>query len=104
MLSWIFAHFDWVVGFTTLLSVELMIRRKWYAWLAALGNQFVWLTYIIVASQYGLLPLNIILFVQNTRGLLAALRIERQLQDGHRSETHPVPDQVAPPASEGAHP
>lgn len=52
----------------------MMIRRKWYAWLAGLCNQFVWLTFIIVKGQYGLLPLNILMFVQNTRGLIIWLR------------------------------
>ncbi len=50
-----------------------MIRRKWYAWVFALLNQGVWLAFIIIKVQYGLLPLNILMTIQNTRGLLRAL-------------------------------
>ena len=84
---------DWIVGITTVISVELMIRRKWYAWLVSLANQFVWLTYIIVAKQWGLLPLNLVMFVQNTRGLISWLRNKEEL-DGkadHLSDASPPP-------------
>ena len=64
----------WVVAITTIISVELMIRKSWWAWLTGLLNQGVWLTYIIVESQWGLLPLNMFMVFQNARGLRAWLR------------------------------
>jgi hypothetical protein len=84
---------DWVVGATTLICVELMIRRKWYAWCFSIGNQFVWLTYIVVAEQWGLLPLNLVLFVQNTRGLIAWRREHRKVNS---HVEHRMPDKTTP--------
>lgn len=80
-MSWILRHFDLVVSVTTIISIEFMIRRKWYAWLLALLNQLVWFTYIMIAGQYGLLLLNVVLLVQNTRGLIA-WRVQ------HKATTH----------------
>ena len=91
-------HLDWVLGFTTLIGVELMIRQKWYAWVFSICNQFVWLTYIIVEQQYGLLPLNIALFFQNTRGLLKWSRLERE-KSQHGQADH-VSDKIVSSASE----
>lgn len=80
-MNWLLQYFDWVVGLTTVICVELMIRRKWYAWLASIGNQFIWLTFIITKEQYGLLPLNIIMFIQYTRGLITWPRYKEQQSD-----------------------
>lgn len=87
---------DWVVGFTTLIGVELMIRRKWYAWVFSIANQFVWLAYILVAKQYGLLPLNLVLFVQNTRGLIAW---RRELREVNSHVAHRMSDKTPPSSS-----
>lgn len=75
---------DWVVAFTTIICVELMIHRKWYAWLLALLNQGVWLTFIITREQYGLLPLNIMMVIQNTRGLITWWRLRRKADAADR--------------------
>jgi hypothetical protein len=47
-------------------------------WLASIGNQFIWLIFIITKEQYGLLPLNILMFIQYTRGLITWLRYQEQ--------------------------
>lgn len=80
-MNWLLQHFDWVVGFTTIICVELTIRRKWYAWLASLFNQFIWLIFILAKGQYGLLPLNILMFIQSTRGLIMWLHYKEQERD-----------------------
>lgn len=85
---------DWVVGFTTLVSVELMIRKKWYAWVTAILNQFVWLAFIYYEDQWGLLPLNLLLFIQNTRGLLAWLKTKDNDNNGKADR---MPDQTHTP-------
>ena len=91
-------YMDWIVGFTTLISVELMIRRKWYAWVTAILNQFVWLTYIYYEDQWGLLPLNIALFIMNTRGLLAWLRTE----DFNNGQEDHVPNKTDSPGCQAS--
>ena len=87
-------YLDWVVGFTTLINVELMIRKKWYCWLTALLNQGVWFAYIYFEGQWGLLPLNLCLVVKNTRGLLAWTRNKENNNDG---KTDHLPDAADTP-------
>lgn len=86
---WLFNYFDWVVSLTTLCCMELMIRQKWYAWIAGLLNQFIWLVFIISNDKYGLLPLNILMFIQNTRGLLNWSRIRRNAAQCNESHVPP---------------
>lgn len=64
-------YVDWIVGITTLISIELMVRKHYAAWWTGLLNQLVWSWYIYETQEYGLIPMNIALYIQNARGLLA---------------------------------
>ncbi len=88
-------YFDWIVGVTTIAASELMVRKKWYAWLANLANQGIWLTYIYLNKEWGLLPLNFFLTFQAVRGLRLWLRDER----GHHDKKDSLPDAAAPSPS-----
>lgn len=66
---------DWVVGITTLCCMELNMRKKWWSFLLATANQVVWTTFIISKEEYGLLPLNIALYVMNYRGAVKWRRL-----------------------------
>lgn len=69
---------DWVVGFTTLIIIELNMRKKWWSYLLALVNQIIWTIFIFTKEEYGLLPLNIALYFMNTRATLTWYRLHKQ--------------------------
>lgn len=46
----------------------LLAGNQWrYAWLVGLFNQSLWLTWIMVSGAYGLLPMNMALWIVYTR-------------------------------------
>jgi nicotinamide riboside transporter PnuC len=53
---------DWIVGCMTLLSMELIARKKWQGWAVGLVNQALW-CYLIVYQQqlWGLALLTVVL-------------------------------------------
>lgn len=96
----IFQYMDWVVCLTTIICVELQIHRKWYAWVFSLLNQFIWLAFIICKGQYGLLPLNVVMWVQNTRGLISWLRYVKE--EKRRAQSNHLSDETVSPIGETA--
>ena len=59
----------WIVSILTIISMELMIRKHRAAWVVSLANQALWLIYICLLREWGLLPLNAAMWVQSIRGL-----------------------------------
>lgn len=53
---------DWLVGALTLVSMELVARRRWEGWAVGLANQALW-AYLVVwrARLWGLAPLSVLL-------------------------------------------
>lgn len=58
---------DWVVGITTLICIELNMRKVWWSFLLAIANQPIWTVFIVTSGEYGLLPLNIMMYIMNSR-------------------------------------
>ncbi|TWU12832.1 hypothetical protein CA54_16580 [Symmachiella macrocystis] len=52
---------DWIAGFLTLISMEMIARHKWQGWAVGLVNQVTWLVLIFNRELWGLLPLNVVL-------------------------------------------
>lgn len=63
--------FGLLISLTTLVVTELLVRKSLWAWWASLANQGLWLGYIFYLGEWGLLPLNLAMIVQNIRGLRA---------------------------------
>lgn len=61
---------DWVLSVTTLICIELNVRKVWWSYLLALANQVVWTIFIVTSQKWGLLPLNIALYIMNTRAAI----------------------------------
>jgi hypothetical protein len=45
----------------TLLSMELIARKRWQGWAVGLANQALWLLLSVQNGLYGLLPLTVLL-------------------------------------------
>lgn len=52
---------DWVTGGMTVLSMELLAKRRWEGWAVGLANQFLWAWLIYTRELWGLAPLVAIL-------------------------------------------
>lgn len=52
---------DWLTGAMTVLSMELIGRKRWQGWAVGLINQTFWLWLVYTRELWGLLPLTAIL-------------------------------------------
>lgn len=73
---------DWIISISTIISIELMIRKLWYGWALALGNQVLWAILIYQKAAWGLYPLTALMTFQSIRGMFTWLR-EAQKENVH---------------------
>ena len=57
----------WILSAITITSMWLAGSRWRYTWLLTLGNQALWLTWIIAMGAWGLLPMNAALWIVYAR-------------------------------------
>ena len=60
----------WALSAITIAAMWLAGNHHPAAWWLSLGNQFLWLAFIIHERHWGLLPMNAAMFVVSTRNLL----------------------------------
>jgi hypothetical protein len=60
----------WILSGITIYTMFLAGNKNNNAWLIGLANQLLWLTWIIAIGAWGLLPMNIALWVVYTRNHL----------------------------------
>ena len=63
----IVTYLPWVLSAITIYMFLLAGNKSRHAWLVGLGNQFLWLMWIIASASWGLLPMNIALWVVYAR-------------------------------------
>lgn len=63
MLGLVSDYLPWLLSAITVWQLLLAGNRKPYAWAVMLVNQALWLTWIIASAEWGLLPMNIALWV-----------------------------------------
>lgn len=66
----IITYLPWLLSAITIYSMLLAGNKKRGAWLVGLVNQFLWLIYIFAAGAWGLIPMNIALWVVYSRNYL----------------------------------
>jgi hypothetical protein len=59
----IIQYLPWLLSLITIYSMLLAGNKKRGAWIVGLTNQALWLLWIILSSAWGLLPMNIALWV-----------------------------------------
>lgn len=52
----------YILSAITIYMFVLAGNKSKHAWLVGLGNQALWLTWIIISSTWGLLPMNLALW------------------------------------------
>ncbi len=60
-------YLPWLLSAITIWMFLLAGNKKKYSWLVGLFNQFLWLIWIVVSANWGLLPMNIALWVVYSR-------------------------------------
>lgn len=60
----------YILSAITIYMMFLAGKKNKYTWLVGLANQFLWLIWIIIIQSWGLLPMNIALWVVYTRNHL----------------------------------
>jgi hypothetical protein len=56
-------YLPWLLSAVTIWMTLLAGNKHPKAWLVGLCNQFLWLIWIVVASAWGLLPMNVALWI-----------------------------------------
>lgn len=56
-------YLPWLLSAITIWMTLLAGNKTRWAWAVGLGNQALWLIWIIVVSAWGLLPMNIALWI-----------------------------------------
>lgn len=56
-------YLPWILSALTIYTMYLAGEQKTYTWLVGLINQFLWSVWIIVSSSWGLIPMNIALWI-----------------------------------------
>jgi hypothetical protein len=82
---------DLLLAITTIVSMELMIRKSWLGWGVCLANQGFWVYYLCSTKQYGLLLLTAAMVIQAIRGICAWRRPEENHEDiktKHAADVH----------------
>ncbi len=70
MRGLIVAYLPWLLSAITIWTMFLAGDRKRHTWLVGLGNQALWLLWIVAASAWGLLPMNLALWIVYARNHL----------------------------------
>ena len=63
MKTFIIANLPWLLSAITIYSMLLAGNKRKGAWLVGLANQFLWMIWIVLSASWGLLPMNIALWV-----------------------------------------
>jgi hypothetical protein len=61
--AWLVSYLPWLLSAITIWMTVLAGNKHPSAWLIGLVNQFLWLVWIVLAGAYGLLPMNIALWI-----------------------------------------
>lgn len=61
---------DWVAMALTVLSIELVVRKRWYGFAVGMAAGAIWVAYWLPQSQWAAVAINVIFFWQNLRGVL----------------------------------
>jgi hypothetical protein len=70
MTRLVVVYLPWLLSTLTIYSMLLAGNKRQGAWAVALLNQFLWLLWILLSHSWGLLPMNIALWVIYARNYL----------------------------------
>lgn len=63
-------YLPWIMSAVTIWMTLLAGNKHKSAWLVGIGNQALWLTWIVTVGAWGLIPMNIALWIVYARNHL----------------------------------
>lgn len=63
-------YLPYLLSVISIYQIILAGNKAKHAWAVGLGNQSLWLTWILVSANYGFLPMNIAIWIVYTRNHL----------------------------------
>jgi hypothetical protein len=70
MKELVIKNLPWLLSAITIYSMLLAGNKRRGAWIVGLVNQALWLIWIVVSKSWGLLPMNLALWVVYARNYL----------------------------------
>lgn len=70
MTDFIIKYLPFLLSAITIYMMLLAGNKKRFSWLVGLLNQFLWLIWIVLSNSWGLLPMNIALWIVYSRNYL----------------------------------
>lgn len=70
MTDAIVRYLPWLLSAITIYTMVLAGNKRRGAWIVGLVNQLLWLLWIVLAGAWGLLPMNVALWVVYARNYL----------------------------------
>lgn len=67
MTTAITTYLPWLLSAITIWMTLLAGNKSRHAWLVGLANQALWLVWIVVTTTWGLIPLNVALWIVYAR-------------------------------------
>ena len=67
MTDFVITYMPWLLSAITIYMTVLAGSKKKNAWLFGLINQALWLVWIVFSQNWGLIPMNIALWIVYTR-------------------------------------
>lgn len=69
-MNYIVIYMPWLLSVITIYMTVLAGNKNKFAWAVGLFNQLLWLLWILCSENYGLLPMNLALWVVYCRNHL----------------------------------
>lgn len=63
MRDLIATYLPWLISVITISQLVMTGNKHRNAWLVGLGNQVLWLTWIVCSASWGLLPMNAAIWI-----------------------------------------
>lgn len=71
-------YLTWIISAATIVQIYFAGNNVWWAWLITIGNQVLWLIFIVGTKSWGLIPLNIVMVFLGVRNCLKWFKDERR--------------------------
>lgn len=98
MVQWIVSYLPWLLSLISIWMTVMAGNKHPNAWLIGLGNQLLWLVWILCANAWGFIPLNAMLWIAYGRNHLKWKRENLTRHGNHIPDTGGKRPDTPPPS------
>jgi len=77
-MNWLVEYMPWLLSVITIYQIKMAGDKRTAAWLVLTSNQALWLIWIICSGTWGLVPMNICLWIVGIRNYRKWAREEKE--------------------------